>query len=323
MAGGDEMMIELVEEYLNYRRKLGSELRSQGRELEKFAHDMDRAGHKGPLTNKIMLEWSVGTGSGDPTYFARKLNCLRLFAEYRALFDDKTEIPPKRILGPAQIRHNPYIYDDLTLAEVAKSFDKLRSITSGQAGLMAATYKTITGLILCTGLRISEVFDILNDDIDLDEGIIKIFETKFNKSRLVPLHPTAVVALKSYVQMRDKCFPRRRSNVFFVGRTGTGITKNVFRSRYRKILLALGLKEKGERNYTIHNMRHTFVVKRLLEWHQNGEDTEAKIAALSVYLGHTKVTDTYWYFTAIPELMEIVGQRFEMLAPINIGGDDV
>ncbi|HLE10983.1 MAG: hypothetical protein A2560_11845 [Bdellovibrionales bacterium RIFOXYD1_FULL_39_84] len=316
------MMINLVEEYLNYRRELGSELRSQGRELEKFAHDMDRVGCKGPLTNKIMLEWSAGSGSGDPTQFARKLNCLRLFAEYRALFDDKTEIPPKRIFGPAQIRPTPYIYDNSALTEIAKSFDKLRSITKGQDGLMATTYKTITGLILCTGLRISEVFDILNDDINLEDGIIKVFETKFYKSRLVPLHPTAIVALKNYVQIRDKCFPRRRSNVFFVGRTGAGLTKNSFRSRYRKILLALGLKEKGDKDYTIHNMRHTFVVRRLLEWHKNGEDTEAKIAALSVYLGHTKVTDTYWYFTAIPELMDIVGQRFEMFASVNMGGNN-
>src|SRR5262249_37853754 len=199
LAGGAAMstptsMVALAEEYLDYRRRLGFRLRTEGKMLLAFARHADRAGHHGPLTTELAVGWARLPAEAAPLYQARRLQVVRGFARYRVIFDPATEVPPEGLLGPAQRRVAPHIYSEDELSALLAAARRLRSPT----GLRSQTYATLVGLLSCTGLRVSEALRLSRADVDPDQATLTIRETKFHKSRLVPLHPTALLALESY-----------------------------------------------------------------------------------------------------------------------------
>lgn len=308
-------MKALVSEYLSYRRKVGYQLRSQVVLLEEFAQFVDTGNLSGPLTTALMVEWATHTKDKNPKYHSTRLQAVTKFAKYRALHDPKTEIPPGGILGRVQRRSQVVIYSDEQMNRLIK---EVRSHKT-ENNFTRETYETLLGLLLCTGLRISEALGLLDAEVDLKDGVLRIIETKFAKSRLVPLHPTAVVALQEYKRKRDEKFPRRFTNAFFVGDRGGAMLYTGLQSKFWAFKKNAGLQMDLMAANPFHCFRHTFAMRRLIKWHREGLDTEAKIAALSTYMGHVKVSDTYWYFTACPELMEIVSKRFERLSMYNTG----
>ncbi len=181
----------------------------------------------------------------------------------------------------------------------------------GEDPFGVATYRYAFGLILACGLRASEATNLLCGDVDLEKRLLTVFESKFKKTRIVPIDGTVAEALAEYKRLRDRRYPRCRINTFFVNSNELPITYKGLQLRFYRIRNRLGWPTNKQRR--IHDFRHTFVVNRLVAWHRNNEDTEQKIAALSVYVGHVKVSSTYWYFHFIPELMEVVSRRFEAL----------
>jgi len=304
-------MVNLVDEYLSYRHKLGFQLKIEGKELLRFARFADQANHHGPLTAELAIRWAALPQKADSLYRARRLDLVRRFANYRALFDPATEIPPEKIFGPSYRRTPPHIYSDKEIADLLLAASNLGSPN----GLRRHTYRTLFGLLVCTGLRISEALRLKREDVDLNGAILNIRATKFKKTRLVPLHDSAVKALRDYSQRRDRYHPCPKSDSFFLTEKGIPL-------RYRRTMLTflslrnqLGWTKSGEqRAPRIHDMRHSFAVKCLLLWHQEGANVDQKIAYLSTYLGHAKVTDTYWYFSAVPDLLSVVACRFEHFA---------
>ncbi len=167
-------------------------------------------------------------------------------------------------------------------------------------------------LLVSTGLRLSEACRLTTDDVDLVNGILTIRKTKFRKSRLVPLHPTTTQALARYANRRDACRAAPRSEYFFRTEHSPRLGRDAVEKTFGRIRQRLGWTGHGRtRQPRIHDLRHTFVTRRLLRWYQNGADVDHKILALATYLGHAKVTDTYWYCTAVPELLASTAQRFE------------
>jgi len=304
-------MAQLVEEYLEYRRRLGYRLRSEGKMLLAFADYADRSGHRGPLTTELALCWARLPAGAAPLYQARRLQVVRCFARYRAIFDPGTEIPPEGLLGRAQRRVAPHIYTEPELFALLAAARRLRSST----GLRPQTYATLVGLLSCTGLRIAEALKLSRADVDLAQAALTIRETKFRKSRLVPLHPTTVVALQTYARLRDGCHPLPRTHVFFVSEEGTPLCYSTVRITFRKLRQALpGPTLANQRAPRIQDLRHTFACRRLLRWYAEGVDIDHAILALSTYLGHAQVSDTYWYLTGIPELLDLAASRFEQFA---------
>jgi integrase len=210
-------MVELAKEYLDYRRRLGLRLRIEGRMLLAFARYADGSGHRGPLTTELAGCWARLPAETTPLYQARRLQVVRGFARYRALFDSDTEIPPKGLLGPSQRRTTPHIYSEAELSALLAAARRLRS----PAGLRSQTYATWIGLLICTGLRIAEALKLARRDIDWGQSTLTIRETKLHKSRLVPMHPTTLQALESYARFRDRCHPSPQTDVFFVSERGT------------------------------------------------------------------------------------------------------
>lgn len=309
-------MVDLVEEYLDYRRRLGFQLRIVGQMLLEFARYADRAGHSGPLTTELAVRWARLPVGASPLYQARRLEVVRCFARHRAIFDPATEIPPERLLGSAHRRPDPYIYSEAELSTVLAAAGRLSSRT----GLRPRTYATLIGLMTCTGLRISEALQLSRGDVDWGHGTLMIRESKFHKSRLVPLHSSVVPVLRAYARLRDRHHPIPRTEAFFVSDRGTVLPYSTVRQTFRKLCKHLPLATcSGGRGPRIHDIRHTFACRRLLRWYAEGVDLEHAVAALSTYLGHAKVSDTYWYLTGIPELLDLAAGRFQRFTSLDPG----
>jgi integrase/recombinase XerD len=300
-------MKKQVEIYLSNRRRLGFQLKIEGQELFAFAKYANKKGHKGHLTAAIAIEWASSSKKSSRLSWARRLEIIRCFAKYYYAFDPKTQIPPNHIFGSAHRRNTPYIYSMKEINHILKESLQLHS----QYVLRPITYHYLFGLLACSGLRISEAVRLKNNDVDFTNSILTIRETKFYKSRYVPLHSTTIKALQEYTAIRDKktC---SQSDAFFVLNDKLPVTTRKARYAFQIIRKKLGLNKsyKG-RKPRIYDLRHTFVCHRLLAWYKEGKNIDQAIPFLSTYLGHVKVSDTYWYITGIPELMSIATKRFE------------
>jgi len=309
-------MVALAQEYLDYRRRLGSRLRSEGKMLLAFARYADRSGRRGPLTTELAVRWARSSVNAAPLYPARRLQVVRGFARYRAIFDPATEIPPEGLLGPAQRRTTPHIYSEAELTALLVAAGRLRSPT----GLRRQTYSTLIGLLSCTGLRIAEALKLTRGDLDWGRSTLTIRETKFHKSRLVPLHPTTLRAMESYARFRDACHPSPQTDTFFVSERGTPLPYRTVQITFGKLRAHLpGASSHEGRAPRIYDLRHTFACQRLLRWYGEGVDLDHAVLALSTYLGHAQVSDTYWYLTGIPELLNLAAARFECFGAPNPG----
>lgn len=303
-------LVEQVQEYLKFRRSCGYQLEAPGKELMLFAHYVEQTGHKGSLTTELAVRWAKLPQNANPRYWATRYDIVRRFAEYRFLFDPATEIPPKGFLGPSKRRLSPHIYSDEEIAAFLQAASQLTPTD----GLHPRTYVTLFSLLISTGLRISEVLNLSHKDADLNTGVLTIKETKFRKSRLVPVHPSTLQALRRYSKFRDSSHPGgARSKTFFLSEKGIPLNYRVVLYVFLKLRHKLGWQE-ATRKPRIHDFRHTFVVRRLLKWYEEGANLDQKILALSTYLGHVQVTDTYWYLSAVPELLAIVSDKFEKFA---------
>ena len=208
-------------------------------------------------------------------------------------------------------RKPPHIYSD---AEVGALLRQAR-LLAPRGGLRPNTYVTFFSLLLASGLRLSEACRLTCRDVDLTNGVLTVREGKFRKSRLVPLHPTVTQALTHYASCRNACRGVPRSEYFFRTDHVPALTRAAVLKTFSRLRNRLGWTAQGRtRRPRIHDLRHTFTVRRLLRWYEDGADVEHKILALATYLGHAKVTDTYWYLSAIPELLAITSQRFERFA---------
>lgn len=304
-------MVNLAQEYLDYRRKLGSQLKIEGQQLVRFAEYADQSGHCGPITIELSLRWARMPADASPLYQARRLEVVRCFARYRAIFDSATEIPPDRLLGKAHRRICPHIFSNSQISALMKSASDLQPTDS----LRPLTYRTLFGLLTSTGMRITEALRLRDEDVDLTTGTLTVAETKFYKSRLLPLHPTVCEQLSEYAGVRDVQHPLPESTTFLISHRGQSLKYSTVRTTFRKIADRLGWQSNGgRRRPRLYDLRHTFACRRLIAWYHEGVDIDHAIASLSTYLGHAKVTDTYWYLTGVPELLQIASGRFEHFA---------
>ena len=300
----------LVDDYLRVRRGLGFDLESTEWKLRNFANYADRIGHNGAVTIELAVEWAQSSRSSNPAQAVRRLAAVRQFARHRALFDPATEVPPVGLLGRIPRRPPPHIYTEAEVAALLQQASRLRP----EHGLRPATYVAYFSLLVSTGLRLSEACRLTTNDVDLVNGILVIRETKFRKSRLVPLHPSTTQALARYATAATHValHPGRSTS------SAPSIRPDSSAMPWRRrspgsgsVWAGPGTGARANRAFT--DLRHTFVTRRLLRWCQDGADVD-RILALATYLGHAKVTDTYWYCTAVPELLGSTSQRFERFA---------
>lgn len=303
-----------VDDYLAERRRLGFELRNMALALVSFASYAEYVGHQGPLTTDVMADWarqdkaqnhSLGT-------WARRLKVLRPFTRWLRQFEPHAEVPDASIFGPVPGRVAPHIYRE---AEIVELLVAARGLNP-QGGLRPATYEILFGLIASAGLRVSEALSLLDTDVDLSDGTLMVRQTKFAKSRLLPLHPSTVEALVRYRQLRSQQVQTTTDTPFFVGtrghRLGQPLSDRQVHRVFNELRDQLGWVDRGAHGHPrIHDLRHSFAVRRLMLWHEQGIDVDQAMLTLSTYLGHAKISNTYWYLTGVPELMALAGSKFE------------
>lgn len=310
--------IELkVQSYLVERRRLGFELRSSGLALMNFARYVDAHNYSEPLTVEIMAAWARcdKRQSEAPVTWARRLKLLRPFTRYLRQFEPFTEVPDESIFGPIQEWLTPHIYQE---QEIIDLLSAARGIPPHD-GLRPVTYETLFGLIASAGLRVSEAVHLLDTDVDLKLGLLTIRKTKFAKSRQLPLHSSTVAALLRYRQLRNQYVQDTFELPFFVSVRGKSLGQRLSLRQVERVFS--GLRDQLEWSNRgahdgprIHDLRHTFAVRRVMLWHERGTDIDQAMLALSTYMGHAKISNTYWYLTAVPELMAVAAGKFELFA---------
>jgi integrase len=177
--------------------------------------------------------------------------------------------------------------------------------------LRAATYEALFGLIAATGIRLGEAIALDRDDVDLTdlaEGLLTLREAKFGHTRLVPLHATVAEALHGYAERRNRLCPQPRAHTFFVSSVGTALLHNGVHHTFNQLTTDLGLRTATVRP-RVHDLRHSFAVRTLIDWHRAGLDIDSRMSVLSTYLGHVNPAGTYWYLSASPQLMALAAAR--------------
>ena len=309
-----------AENYLDERRRLGYRLRTPGNALRSFARYVDALGHEGPLTVEIMVAWArrAKTNSDIPATWARRLKLLRPFARYLQQFDPHTEVPDDTLFGGVGQRLAPHIYNEQEILDLLAAAHRL------DPPLRGVTYETLFGLLAATGLRVSEAVHLTDADVDLNSALLSVRQTKFAKSRQVPLHSSTVEALRRYRRLRNRQITVTRETPFFAGtrgrRIGCALSLRQVRRVFQRLRDHLGWVNRGAHAAPrIHDLRHTFVVRRLLLWHAQDVDLDQAMLSLSTYVGHASVKDTYWYLTGVPELMALAAGKFQSLMAVQEG----
>jgi len=294
-----------LERYLSMRKGLGYKYQHQTRRLTDFVSFMERR-KATTITAKLATEWAT-LPSGRQATWALRLSDVRGFARHVASIDLRTEVPPAGTL-PRLKRAKPYIYSD---AEIEALLATALALPP-EDGLRRWTYHALFGLIAVTGMRLCEATGLERDDVDLDAGLLTVRSSKFGKSRLIPLHPTTIVAMRSYAERRDGHLGSRCGPTFFVAERGGRLLYSYVYRVFWRVSRDIGLRHLGDHTGPrVHDFRHRFAIRTLLGWYDAGVDVEQKLPALSTYLGHTCVRDTYWYLSACPELMQEAVRRLD------------
>lgn len=291
-------------DYLQLRHSLGHDLTEAGWLLPSFVAYLQDHGLR-TVTVEAALAWAQHSATGKGRSVApRRMTAARGFARYLSGIDANTEVPPLGLIPSWQRWRRPFIYTPTDIdAILSQARDSIVS------PLRAATYETLLGLLAASGLRIGEAIKLDRSDVDWDQGVLLIRESKFGKSRLVPLHPSTMQALTAHACLRDELQPRPKDASFFVSLTRKRLSYAVVQDTFRQLINNAGVGTDAPSPPRLHDLRHTFAVRTLLGWYRSDEDVQAKIPSLSTYLGHREPASTYWYLSAAPELLALAAAR--------------
>ena len=297
-----------VQEYLTLRRGLGFQLRDAARALLEFVAFMEQH-HASYITSQLALAWAQQPTTAQPVWWAQRLSAVRGFARHRSATDPRTEIPPDGLLPHRPKRARPYLYSD----------DEIRALLCtalalpGRGGLRPWAYHCLFGLLSVSGLRIGGARHLELQDVDLRAAILTIRGAKFGKSRLVPLHASTRDVLADYLARRERYWAARSvSSYVFVSNRGNRLDGGEIYRTFHALSRQIGLRGPSDHHGPrLHDLRHRFAVATLLRWYRAGEDAERRLPILSAYLGHVHVSDTFWYLSAWPELMQEAMSRLE------------
>jgi integrase len=296
-------------QYVALRRALGTQLQEPAMTLVHFLEFLEREGSEF-ITSELALRWAMEPKLVQRATWARRLGMVRRFASWLSTIDPRTEVPPPRLLAARRRRIKPHIYSE---REIARLMDEAAKLGS-PSGLRAMTYMTLIGLLSATGLRPGEALALDVGDVDLQNGILAIRESKFGKSRFVPVQDSTRTALAHYAKQRDKLQPRAATEAFLVSERGKRVHGCAARRTFATMSCSIGLRvstgsRRTGRGPRLQDFRHSFATRRLIEWYRAGLDVGRELPKLATYLGHVDVGHTYWYIEAVPELLQLATER--------------
>jgi integrase len=297
-------LADAARDYLRLRNSLGHDLAEYHRELPRLVAFLEARGLP-TVTVAAALAWAQGPDVNPATTIPpRRMTIARGFARYLAGLDARTEVPPPGLIAGRRRWRPPFIYSP---GDIETLLAQARQLTP----MPAATHETLIGLLAVTGLRVGEAIRLDRADIDWTGAVLTIRESKFGKTRMVPLHDSTLGALERYARIRGQLCPPAASAGFFISTAGTRLIYACVGQVFRRLRDRAGIGAGADRPPRIHDLRHTFAVRTLLRWYQAGEDVEARLPVLSTYLGHRDPRSTYWYLSAAPELLALAARQLE------------
>lgn len=297
-----------LDRYLTVRRSLGYELGTSERVLRRFVAfaEAEQAQH---ISTAVFLRWQEIFGQAGRETWAARFGMVRLFAQWLHGLDPTHEVPPRGLIPSRYRRMRPYIYTEMEIAAIIDAAAELPSVY----GMRGLTCSTLFGLIAVTGLRISEALGLDTGDVDLDEGVLRIRRGKLGKERLIPLAESVTAHLRTYAGERDRLLGLTPAP-FFVTCGGDRLGDCSARYNFAQVCQRIGLRVQQQygrhgRGPRIHDLRHSFAARTMIDWYRTGKDPSREMLKLTTYLGHTKPESTYWYIEAVPELLELASHR--------------
>lgn len=294
---------EALAHYIEVRRALGSTLVEPASTLAQFVALLEREGAT-HITTALALRWAILPQGVQRATWARRLSMVRRFATWLQAHDPRTEVPPYGALSGHRRRRRAHIFTDEEIRRLMAEAGRVRTRT----GVRPLTYATLIGLLAATGLRPGEALALDTADVDLDVGLLQIRQSKFGKSRVVPVDDSTQEALRQYLGRRTALCPRPVSPAFFLSEHGHRLKGHATRHMFAVISCRIGLRpprqgKRWGRGPRLQDLRHTFATRRLVEWYQDGVDVARVLPTLATYLGHVGIGLSYWYIEAVPELL--------------------
>jgi integrase len=292
-------MLKAIEAYLALRRATGFAMLNAEYLLKSFAAFATERGQTHVRT-QTAIDWAAR----GPSVAQRdaRLKAVCRFVRHVRVEDARHELPPVNHFGARKTRRSPHIYSAAEIDRLIEAAHRLRP----KGGLRSRTYATLIALLSVTGLRISEALKLTVADVTRDGLLIR--ETKFRKTRLVPLHDTAVAGLKSYLARRR---PRSEADPVFVDRRGLPLRYIAVKETFDRLVGRAGIVPAAKRRPRLHDLRHTFAVRALQGSPADRSRSGAHMVALATYMGHVNIYATYWYLEAAADLMRDVAAAGE------------
>lgn len=303
--------MSLVEDYLAARRAAGFALLQEESQLRAFVRFTEQRNHLGPITADLALGWAQSSRHGRQITAARRVEVLRPFLKHCLALGHAAEVVPPRACGPPHRRLAPHIYAESEIRGLLQAASGL----CPKGGLRPLTYFTLFGLLAASGMRLSEALWLEKEDVDLDHCLLTVRETKFRKSRLIPIHSTTAAVLGDYEAVRKRHVSTFGSPFFFVSAAGRRLANRTVEHTFYRLRAQLDWKARGgHARPRLHDLRHTFICRALLCGAPESTPVDSIVDAIATYVGHVKVSDTYWYLSATPELMSGAADRFAAFA---------
>lgn len=310
----DKLWLKNAKRYLHEREKLGYCVnKASSYNLMNFVRYVDKHYPNQLLNEKIIYEWVKAAKKGDRVTWATRLKSIYTFLKTIQREQPNIRLPPPGVFGSAKRRLPPYIYTD---REIQAILNAAKALFNGK-GLSPITYYYYFALLASTGLRVGEGIAINDSDVDCEKKLLFIREGKFHKSRWVPIEHSTAGALRLYRQVRDQYLIDQDKLSFFTPHffklnQGRPLSSDAVHHAFKLIRESLHwTKPYRGRIRRVYDLRHTFVSRRMIKWYQQKADINYWLPVLSTYLGHVKVSDTYWYISNVPELMHQASKRFE------------
>jgi len=305
--------------YVDLRRSLGFHLGSQVYILGKFDRVIQREmSAAGPITRAVVEAFLGSLGGLLPITRHRQLSIVRQFLLHLSQFEPETFIPDHGMEPARGFPRAPHIYSEREIQALLTA--ALAYSVRPRGALRPLTYHTLIAFLYATGMRISETLDLRLGDVDFRQGVIKIRKAKFDKSRLVPVLPSTCEGLKRYLVARaERGHPTTADAALFVNESMRPVCYPTASATFNKIARRAGLRgSQGTRGPRIHDLRHSFAVRRLLLWYRQGKKVQALLHVLATYMGHSHVSALDVYLTATSELLAEAGARFERHFPLDV-----
>ena len=305
-----------IEGYIEFKQALGFDFVGEAQRLRSYLKSTD----SGELSQDSALAWACG-GAGHPrSYQIQRYETVRRFSEFAHALDGDVPALQPGLLGKTGNRVVPFIYSK---EDVVILMNSARSLKSPD-GLRGESLAFLIGLMSSCGLRISEALGLEDSDLDEVEGALTIKKSKFGSSRTIATLPDVVDSIRRYRAFRNGIVrvPKTRRTIVTTG--GRPLSQDSAEGMFSEIRWTL--LDRGEtftgRMPRLHDARHSFVVATILRWHGEGEDVNALTPHLSAYLGHKKLSDTYWYLTGVPELLAVAAEAFHSMGSGVDDGQD-